>query len=152
MKDKEANRPVACVLHGLLTRKEVASIVPRDSVNRKIVFLKVTAVTWLLWPAVCVRMMKVINIWNEWLSFFHFFPVEQTPPVTHPLMCLCVCVISIQEAGTCATVFAWYQFWRKTRGIQNRVMRPISFFFFSLPHRYSCTSIRNTKPVMQCSN
>lgn len=72
---------------------------------------KVNAVTWLLWPAVCVRMMKVIHIWNDWLSFFHSSPVEQTPSIipfdvllcvsnSHSVgryMCHTVCLVSILE-------------------------------------------------------
>lgn len=60
-----------------------------------------------------------------WVSFTHL-PWNK-PPQSYPLMCFCVCLISIQSADTCATLFAWYQFWRKTWRIQSRVTQPLPF-------------------------
>ena len=104
---------VCCTAYEL-EKKWPLFIVPEDSVNRKILFHKVNAVTWLLWPAVCVQMMKVIHIWNDWLSFFHSSPVEQTPSITpfdvllcvsnsHSVgryMCHTVCLVSVLETDS----------------------------------------------------
>lgn len=89
--------PHTCRPRGQWIRKTSELSLPQDPVYRKTVCDRRNTVTWLSRPAVCVQMMKVIHIWNDWPSFFHSSYVEQTLPQSLRLMCfwrrVCVCVL-----------------------------------------------------------
>lgn len=86
----KSSRAVCMYATWPMNKRKRGLYVPQDFVNRESVFDKLNAITWLLWPGVCVQMMKVIYIWNDRPNFFHSSHVEQTS--LSLVWCAFVCV------------------------------------------------------------
>ncbi len=122
---QNSSSPVFCMAYAE-EKAQPLFIVLQDCVNRKILFHRVNAVTWLLWPAVCVWMMKVIHIRNDLLSFFHSSPVEQTSSITAFDVALCVSNSHSVGRNMCHTV-CLVSMLQKDSEHSKKVMQPLPF-------------------------